>query len=66
MSLKLWITIIGAILAIIVSGITIYDRLQKDDFSIEQRLDPDSMKALSEGEEIVIEKGITIRRGNND
>ena len=53
-------------MAIIVSGITIYDRLQKDDFSIEQRLDPDSMKALSEGEEIVIEKGITIRRGNND
>jgi len=58
------ITIIGAILAIVVSGITIYDRFTEDDgLTIEQRLSPDMMKALKDRDKTIrIEKGITIEQ----
>jgi len=58
------ITIIGAILAIVVSGITIYDRFTEDEgLTIEQRLSPDMMKALKDGDKTIrIEKGITIEQ----
>jgi len=63
------ITIIATILAIVVSGITIYNEFIKDDgIYIEQRLSPELMDRLGSGDsgEITIEKGITIRRDNND
>lgn len=58
------LSIIGLILAIIVSGFTIYDRFldEPDDegLTIEQRLSPEMMKELKSGKTIRIEKGITL------
>ena len=61
------ITIIATILAIVVSGITIYETFKKDDsIYIKQELSPELMDRLGSGGsgEITIEKGITIRRDN--
>jgi hypothetical protein len=61
------LTITATILAIVVSGITIYKEFfGKDDLVIEQRLSPEMMDKLENGDsgEITIEKGITIRRDN--
>lgn len=61
------LTIIATILAIVVSGITIYEKIKKDDdLVIEQRLSPEMMDKLKNGDsgEVTIEKGITIRRDN--
>lgn len=59
------LSIIGLILAIVVSSFTIYDRffLQDEDegFTIEQTVDPATLKKLKkDGVSIRIEKGITI------
>ena len=55
------LTVIGAILAILVSGFTIYDRFTQDEvLTIEQRLSPDAMRSLRKGETVHIEKGITL------
>ena len=57
------LTIAGLFLAIIVSSFTIYDRFMQDEvLTIEQRLSPDMMKALKDGETIHIEKGISLDR----
>ena len=57
------LTIAGLLLAIIVSSFTIYDRFTQDEvLTIEQRLTPDMMKALKDGETIHIEKGISLDR----
>jgi len=57
------LTVIGLILAIVVSSFTIYDRFSEDEvLTIEQRLSPDAMKALKKGETVHIEKGITLER----
>ena len=62
------LTIIATILAIVVSGITIYKEvIQKDNsIYIKQELSPEMMDKLGSGDsgEITIEKGITIRRDN--
>ena len=57
------LTVIGAIMAILVSGFTIYDRFTQDEgLTIEQRLSPDMMKALKDGKTVHIEKGLTLER----
>ena len=57
------LSIAGLLLAIIVSSFNIYDRfIQNDVLTIEQRLTPDMMKALKDGETIHIEKGISLDR----
>ena len=57
------LSIAGLLLAIIVSSFNIYDRfIQNGVLTIEQRLTPDMMKALKDGETIHIEKGISLDR----
>jgi hypothetical protein len=60
---KLWLTVIATLLAIIVSGIVIYDRLvvKNNMVFLEQSIDPDVLRDLREkGLDVRIEKGITI------
>lgn len=55
------LTVIGLVLAILVSGFTIYDRFTQGKYlTIEQRLSPEMMDALKDGETIHIEKGVTL------
>ena len=69
---KKWATIIGVVatlLAIIVSGFTIWDRINEKNQGIllEQKIDPNVLKGFHEkGLEVHIEKGITIRPTNPD
>ena len=60
------LSVVGLVLAIIVSGFTIYDRFSepKDEgLTIEQTVSPDALKALKDGDKTIrIEKGITIKR----
>ena len=59
------LTILGLVLAIVVSSFTIYDRIKQDGvLTIEQRLSSDAMKALRKGETVHIEKGITLEGGD--
>jgi hypothetical protein len=57
-----YITIIGTILGIVLSGVAIYDRIYKnDDIFLEQRVDPAVIKKYrDQGLDVKIEKGITI------
>ena len=58
------ITAIAAIVGIATGLVTMWDKLfPNDELTIEQRLSPEMMKELKEGDgTIIIEKGITIRR----
>jgi len=62
MKLKNWLVIIGTLLGIVVSGLTIYEKFfYAEHFVIEQKLDPNSMKTLKKDRKsIKIRKGITI------
>ncbi len=60
---KIWLTVIATLLAIIGSGIAIYDRFDPTNNMVflEQSIDPDVLRDLREkGLDVKIEKGITI------
>ncbi len=60
------LTVIGLVLAIVVSGFTIYDRfITEEVLTIEQRLSPDMMKTLKKGETVHIEKGVNFERSKD-
>ena len=61
------ITIIGTIVAATLGCISLYEKIfPGDEFMIEQRLSPEMMEELKKGDgTITIEKGITIRRGDD-
>jgi hypothetical protein len=55
-----WITIIATVLGLITGSIALYDYATKEEFTIEQSVDPATMKRLRElkpGETINVEKG---------
>lgn len=55
-----WVTIIATLLGLITGGIALYDYTTKEEFTIEQSVDPETMKRLKElkpGETITVEKG---------
>jgi hypothetical protein len=65
-----WLTIIATILGILAASTAlidwwgdhfIYNKFFSNELVIEQRLSPEMMKKLKEGEEIKIEKGIRIK-----
>jgi len=62
----IFITVMSATIGIAVGLISIVDRIFSDELIIEQRLSPEMMKELKEGDgTITIEKGITIRRDDD-
>lgn len=60
----IFITVVSATIGIALGLISIYEKIfPGDELTIEQRLSPEMMKELKEGDgTITIEKGITIRR----
>ena len=59
----IFITAVSAAVGIAAGIISIVDSIFSDELVIEQRLSPEMMKELREGDgTITIEKGITIRR----
>ena len=55
-----WFTAIATVLGLVTGGLALYDYATKEEFTIEQSVDPETMKRLKElspGETIIIEKG---------